>query len=76
MNTNAVHSLSSKLAAQALTVDALLSDGNGATDFLVMQARKTLRILAADLQAALNEPLTISPWTPFNARNSRPGVEL
>lgn len=32
----------------------------------VMLARKAVRVLTADLSAALAEPLRIAPWTPWN----------
>ncbi len=65
-NQNALFSLSSKLAAHALALEAMLASGEERTSFLVVSLRKKVKVLAADYQAAEKEP---QPITPYGWRN-------
>lgn len=68
MNANATLSLAPKLAPVCLALEAMLSEGASPTDFNVMSLRRQMRVLAADLKAACEEPQPFAPWTPFNQR--------
>ena len=58
--------------AQAVTERAaLIAGGAVLTDFAVMALDKQARILAADLQAALDAPQSFRPWTPHNTGNTQ-----
>lgn len=70
MSTNAVYALSRQLAEAFQGLDALLSDGAEQTDFTVMALRKRGRVLAADLKAALSEPVKVKPWSPWNPESA------
>lgn len=62
-------SLAPQVAEAALNLEALLTDG--ASDLVVMRARKELRVKAADLKAACEAEQNFSPWTPHNSGNTR-----
>lgn len=66
MNQNACLDLAPKLAASVKVLEAFLADGKAPTEFLVMQARKTCRVLADDLQAAVKEPQSVKAFAPWN----------
>ena len=62
-------SLAPQVAEAALNLEALLTDG--ASDLVVMRARKELRVKAADLKAACEAPQGFSPWSPSSPGNTR-----
>ena len=69
MDLNPTIKLAPQVAEAALTLEALLTDG--ASDLVVMRARKELRVKAADLKAACEAPQGFSPWTPHNSGNTK-----
>ena len=59
--TPAAHKLALELC------DTILAEqGSDVIDLSVAKAKRKITVLAADLQAALKEPLKISPWSPWN----------
>lgn len=60
--------LAPQVAEAALALEALLTDG--ASDLVVMRARKELRVKAADLKAACEAEQTFEddPWRPDRRR--------
>ena len=65
-NLNACNALGEKLAKASTRLEDLLAGGWESTDFVVMQLRKQVKVLAADYLAALAEPVSIKPWSPWN----------
>ena len=70
MNQSAVLTLAPKLAEAVTARKALIDAGALLTDFAVMSLDKQGAVLAADLQAAMSEPQSIKPWSPFNGGQS------
>ena len=68
MDLSPTLTLAPQLAKAVTERAALIAGGAVLTDFAVMALDKQARILAADLQAALEAPQTFEPWTPFGGR--------
>lgn len=64
--TPATQKLARQLCESVRVRQGLISAGDKLTDFNVMQLDRKMTILAADLEAALDEPLKVAPWSAWN----------
>jgi hypothetical protein len=71
MDLNPTLKLAPQLVDAALALEYQLSEGASPRDLTVMQLRKRVRTLAADLKAALDAPQSFRPWTPHNTGNTQ-----
>jgi hypothetical protein len=71
VDINPTLKLAPQLVEACLALEYRLSEGGSPRDLTVMQLRKRVRTLAADLKAALDAPQTVQPWTPHNPRNTK-----
>lgn len=70
--TPAAESLTRKLLS-ALDEEATLTEAHKhatVVPFELSAARKAVRVLTADVAAALNAPLTVAPWAPWNPESA------
>jgi hypothetical protein len=71
MDLNPTLKLAPQLVEAVLALEGQLSEGASPRDLTVMQLRKRVRTLAADLKAALDAPQSFRPWTPHNTGNTQ-----
>jgi hypothetical protein len=71
MDINPTLKLAPQLVEACLALEYHLSEGASPRDLTVMQLRKRVRTLAADLKAALDTPQTFRPWSPHEPANTK-----
>lgn len=71
MDLSPTLTLAPQLAKAITERAALIAGGATLTDYPVMALDKQARILAADLQAALQAPQSFRPWTPHEPGNTK-----
>jgi hypothetical protein len=71
VDINPTLKLAPQLVEAALALEYHLSGGASPRDLTVMQLRKRVRTLAADLKAALDTPQPFRPWSPHEPGNTK-----